>query len=645
MDTGPSALGASDPEVSTSLPPSHILQDGRHIHLPPPTTAERRRFFERSISRHGLLQSDLSDTKEENNDDEEKEDKTQPKVHPLAMASARLQADGINELNRAINLSTLVNTNEFFGLSNIVDPALEISKDAAAATSATAASGAAVAAAGAVVSTANLLDQKTKSLYILKRKRQQFDQASTILDRHQKRLKTAIVTQTLPDERFRRLRPTWRLVAPEHASKALPHATLPTEVIAADIDVYAHDRQALGRVARRVPRYATMEIKPDFDCTQHFNAWTQKYMSRDSMDESPDEASISKVWTRAEPYMIADSTLGKLDTDFNPQNVAMLTLQFLIVKDSTGFCQSANMEPIVRSLREKGSAMEEDELLLSQLQHSLFCAKLFECIRRELTPDTEDIGTVGTKTVSSAVWLSTSAEESFLPSPLQMAGITTKYTPLVVVHCHEGEVKVRLNAEYSLCVKLVETAKGGEDEEEPSPQEAGREDCGSQSPERLLALCRALLLHAQDAYHHHSLELARSLKDDGDKKEASKVLKHKIKTPEPRILQRTISLGAKLMLEGRLRQVLQDVKTWAIQHLQEPLHVEWLSLSVFDLHSHFTLTFADGAWDVTLDCDTMTVTSMNNGVPRKVNFQTDWELQGFLESTLRRWHRNDKQAK
>mmetsp|Transcript_2398 Transcript_2398/g.5734 ORF Transcript_2398/g.5734 Transcript_2398/m.5734 type:complete len:92 (-) Transcript_2398:38-313(-) len=56
--------------VTLSLPPSHILEDGRLIYLPPPNAAERTRFFERSIARHGLLQADME--KSDGNKDDEK---------------------------------------------------------------------------------------------------------------------------------------------------------------------------------------------------------------------------------------------------------------------------------------------------------------------------------------------------------------------------------------------------------------------------------------------------------------------------------------------------------------------------------------------------------------------------------------------
>ena len=59
--------------VTQSLPPSHILEDGRLIYLPPPNAAERSRFFERSIARHGLLQADM-EKKEDSEKSQTKQD-------------------------------------------------------------------------------------------------------------------------------------------------------------------------------------------------------------------------------------------------------------------------------------------------------------------------------------------------------------------------------------------------------------------------------------------------------------------------------------------------------------------------------------------------------------------------------------------
>ena len=277
--------------ITQSIPPSHILEDGRLIYLPAPNAVERSRFFERSIARHGLLQADMekcdhSDDTNKNktkqdvqnilggdpdeekkkkneqqpddgdNDDGEtstKKDKTAPKIHPLAVASARIQSNGLNELNRAINLATLVNTGEFFSYTNVVDPSYETDatatvKAVAAATttsssdkssgdgsptSTTAASSSSAAAAAAAAVTyysTEATAQRTEALFSLKRKRGQFEKASEVLERHEQRLWAGIQAQSVIDRRLFQLRQQWRLVAPEHGTRARLHAARTNEV-------------------------------------------------------------------------------------------------------------------------------------------------------------------------------------------------------------------------------------------------------------------------------------------------------------------------------------------------------------------------------------------------------------------------------
>jgi hypothetical protein len=186
--------------IVETFPPSHILQDGTFANLPEPSKLEHIRFFERSIARYGLLGADLklddetdggggTDGKakmDDEDDDDRKKEIEQPKIHPLMMASARLQSSGINELNRAINLSNLAGAGEYFRLTNIVESSIGDT------------------------------NKHVQALYVLKRKRRAFQMASVALTRHRKRLAAALVVQSQPDQRLRRLRPHWRLVAPEH---------------------------------------------------------------------------------------------------------------------------------------------------------------------------------------------------------------------------------------------------------------------------------------------------------------------------------------------------------------------------------------------------------------------------------------------
>eukprot|EP00970_Alexandrium_tamarense_P016154 scaffold6206_cov69-Alexandrium_tamarense.AAC.1 len=47
--------------------------------------------------------------------------------------------------------------------------------------------------------------------------------------------------------------------------------------------------------------------------------------------------------TKAEPFAVADPTLGQIDPDFDPDKVPLLTLLFEIEKSSTGFSQRATL--------------------------------------------------------------------------------------------------------------------------------------------------------------------------------------------------------------------------------------------------------------------------------------------------------------
>jgi hypothetical protein len=640
--------------IAQSLPPSHILEDGRFIYLPPPDNAERSRFFERSIARHGILQADIV-TDGENvqeklqMDMEEPEgdtDKTAPKVHPLAVASARLQSNGLMELNRAINLSHLVQTGEYFGLTNIVDPSLEESKEG-----------------GAVV--AQSIDA-IKSTFVLKRKRAQFQKATTTLERHEKRLRAAIEAQRVLDRRLFQLRQQWRLVAPEHGTRARLHAARPTEVVAIDVDVYDRDRvgggnQALKsstigkqqtlalRLARRVPRFATIELIDGFKVTMD-DIKTAAESKGMQVDLSSDEPKNVAQLTQAEPFAVADPTLGRVVENFDTTKVPMLNLQLDIQKSSTGFLQSSCLEPIttLKDAKDGGVEYAQDENLLVTLQHSLLCASLFESIRSEVDPQPDDSMqfSASQRNQPPVSWLSCESEDNFLPTPNRVVGGGYGLSPLTVVHCHEGEVKVQLDAEYTLCVKLVEANVETEKQSLSSDtnSHSGKQDSGSQSAEQLHALCRALLLHVQDVYHRHSLYLRERAK----KKEEEEKAKGDgprglarisiVDTPEKaRILQSCVSLGSKMLYESRIRKSLVRIARWLKGLTSDRMTVEWLALSLFDLHSHFTLCFQHLAVDVTIVRDSMTVCRVaEGGEHRKVNFRSDREFEIFLKLELKR---------
>ncbi len=654
-------------ETTKICPPSHVLEDGRFIYLPQPTAAERSKFFERSIAKHGLLQADIMRTSQQqqqqasgNPSTEEKEtsvkvkakhqQQQQPQLHPLAVASARLQASGIMELNRAINLSSLVSTGEYFGLSNIVDPSLEMptvsssstttttTTDKIASTSATAGGKAtsattttttATTTKGDVVSSTTMSgttatkpsgannvgqldvheEQRIRALYVCKRKRDQFEKAAQVLERHERRLAAALAAQTVVDQRLVRLRPQWRLVAPEHGTRAKPHPVRPTEVVAIDVDVYDRDRLGSssnqtaattahptpGRIARRVTRYATLELKDDYRVAEDLAAWKKRFDldtggSRsieldgdDNNDNKQQQQEVASGKTRAEPFAVADPTLGNIDVDFDPNKVPMLTLQFDIEKTSTGFCQSSTLLPLstISTDGEKrhGSSYEDDEKVVVALQHSLFCASLFESIRREVASsdlDESDVGRHKTTTaLTPAAWLASESEEIFLPPPSFMVGAhgIKALSSLCVVHCHEGEVEVQLDCEYSLTVKLVEagsassgpvanaTSSSNHDDKDSNNSKLNEiKRSGSHSPQHLLALCRALLLHAQDVYHGHSVVHRAKVSMPTEKKDSAPAGLDRIKKSDPiaspRILQSCVSLGSKMLFERRIRRVL-----------------------------------------------------------------------------------------
>ena len=577
----------SDQVASSSLP-SHILDDGRFIYLPPPSKPERSRFLERSIVRHGLLEADMMGKAKEGKEAKEEKD-TAPKVHPLAVASARLQASGLQELNRAINLASLVQTGEYLGLTTIVDPSLEAE---AANPSASAA---------AIKTLAQRDEEKGKATFVLKRKRAQFEKASTVLERHRKRLEAAIDAQAVVDKRLFELRRQWRLVAPEHGTRARLHAARPTEVVAIDVDVYDRDRvgggnQALvgkqpslaGRLASRVPRFATIELKDtyrsvlrkkkDEEQIKNNNEGPDDKMeieeegSGRGSDDDPDDTDERLLFTRAEPFAIADPTLGRVMENFDPSKVPMLTLRLDIQKSSTGFLQSAFLTPMstIENAQGKTTAYHGDEQVLVSLQHSLFCAALFGSIRSEL--DIEKLPTQpgAAQKVQPVAWLSCDSEQNFLAPPSVLVGRNSGrgLSALSVVHCHEGEVKVQLDGEYTVCIKLVEAdAEKGESLEAASSTATDAAKSGSQSPEQLHALCRALLLHAQEVYHQHSLYLRAHAKKKREQEAALRDgprglarIKKEDALEKPRILQSCVSLGSKMLFEKSIRKALNVSK-------------------------------------------------------------------------------------
>jgi hypothetical protein len=696
--------------VTITKAPSHVLPQGTAVHLPQPTRLERRRFVERSILAHKLLQDWTKDAVAEavaedgvngalddTNAAPGAASSAAPRIHPLALASARLQKEGIDELNRSINLTSLIQTSEYFGLTNIVaDAALELAaatsthnnsssntnkpsssnEGSAGDTAPPSATGNTASSSGApskntppppvVAATpeqAMELQQSanTQASYVLKRKHAQFAQAAALLGGHKHRLTGGLQADQRPLRRLAQLRHRWRLVAPEHGQRARAHAVRPTEVLAADVDLSSVGAvgaaAAVGRLARRIPRYATIELRPQADAAQK-TASKGTSMTYDKTADSKDDPTGQEVvsmqvdnkdqdntainqadkeprltnddddqfWTFAEPFALADPTLGKLDADFDPSKIEMLTLQFSLEETATGRTVSACLEP-TRAIE----AAQADEHVLMALQHSLFCAKLFESMRRELADDTDEVGQVRTTSqqkYQQVVWL---AATSAVAAQAQQAAGQNSRRSLQVVHVHEGEVCVQLDATYTLRVQLV-------------PATNDRETNQSEESAELLLLCKTLLWKAHTLYHEHFVQDALEAEDaiPAEMKSTAPHVQTKplVATKEPpHILQGCVHLGTKILMERRLRDCFADLQSWLQGHLQaHPLRIQSLSLPVLSAAAHWTLSYGN-SWqaDVSLEggpC--ISVTWWHEEDFRKVDFETDGPFYLFCQRQIQR---------
>lgn len=725
--------------LSHIVPPSHILADGRFIQLPPPSALERSAFFERAVAVHDLISGDgeekekkISNKKKRTKDDDDdagttaangkKKKKTAdaPFVHPLAIASARLRAKGMDELSKAINLGGLIIGGEYFGLSNIVNQRLS-TKDNSSDT-ATAAGGEkgkegedgdpSSTVTDTEVDESIILDQRLRSKYVLRRRQSQYNNASTVLSRHEKRLSSSISVMRILDTRLQTLRKRWRLVAPEHGTRTIGPVR-PREVVAVDVEVYDRDaasteQSSLGRIARRVPRFATLELDDDYNVSMDVTSLRKhlkdvvnglKNLDDDAEDgngtsddvkmkngeDAPKNKSTSAssscaetCKTKAEPFAIADPTLGKIDPDFDPDKVPLLTLLFEIEKPSTGFVERATLSSsFVSSANKDGGGsstdnsngkqqrLHSDERVIEALQHSLFCASLFESMRAEIIPSSCTQSNGGVAQLSqqkqkSVAWLSSEMEESFLPPPSVMAGEDTGLIGdtrlLCVIHCHEGEVKVQLDDEYSLTVKLIEAgtaAAAGTDNSvnagtttmatikrsDNFSTEKGRTS-GSQSPPQLRTLCRALLLHSQSIYHEHCTKTR--IENDAaalQEREAKPAVgfartKKEVKVVSPHILQSCVGLGCKFIFEKKVRIVLKRLTRWLEEEMNchDKITVDWLPLALFDSHSRFSILFREMYLDIGIDGDVLRVTSKYKAVA----FGSELELEYFLKLEFQR---------
>ena len=578
------AENAPDSQLLQShiVPPSHILPTGRYIHLPPPTAAESSAFFERAAASHRLISTTSATPKRK-----EKTKESKHFVHPLAVASARLRGRGIDELSKAINLGGLVTGGEYFGLTNVVNrPAPKKTQEGE--------NDEEKEEKAAVEDEAVMLDRRLRSVYVLKKYRGQYEDASDVLRRKSKRLLASLSGRRVLDTRLRRLRQQWRLSAPERKPGGMVRAR---DVVAVDVEVYSgrngsageiNEGHALGRIARRVPRFATMELVEGYDVSADVELLREKVQSvwkeLKGSDKAADDTNgvtsekpaamevdgdipTQQCKTKAEPFATADPTLGQIDPDFDPDKVPLLTLLFEIEKPSTGFVQRATLSS---SFSDDKHMFSPDERVIESLQHSLFCASLFESMRAEIIPPHTQSATHTQQRNESVAWLSSEMEESFLPPPSLMAGRDNFHTAetrlLCVVHCHEGEVKVQLNDEYCLTAKLIEvgTSVGAtkDDGDLIKVEDEDIIDCnsGSETSERLQTICKALLLHSQSLYHEHRMNTMGDKAKDGDqttKPVGLARVKKEEKMPSPHILQSCVGLGCKFIFERKVRAVLK----------------------------------------------------------------------------------------
>ena len=112
---------------------------------------------------------------------------------------------------------------------------------------------------------------------------------------------------------------------------------------------------------------------------------------------------------------------------------------------------------------------------------------------------------------------------------------------------------MQLDAEYTLCVKLVEANVEADQDSQPKFSSQATSS-GSQSHKQL---------HAQDVHHRHSLylrERAEKKQEEqaklGDAPRGLARVTKEDKPEKPRILQSCVSLGSKMLFEQRIRKAL-----------------------------------------------------------------------------------------
>ena len=346
---------------SLSKPPSSVLEDGRFVYLPP---LNQNTFFSRSVAKFNLVNAegststtsssspystddnshkkvsvdndnnmdvDVNDSSLDSNQNQVSKDtstssssSSPPQIHPIQIASARIHTLGISELSKVINLSSLIQSNEYFGLTSVFDkstlmnnnknnnndPVSSTSSTSIPPTKSTETTSTKIQSSvrnndgttnkllissndtntknitknekDIIVQqkdeekTTQMKEQILRSEYILKRKQLQYESSYTSLQSHYKRLKVLTTTQHTLDTRLLELRKRWRLNVPNHGVH-VQYPIQPTDVIAVDVDIYAsrNDEEEVYYIGSKsndknsrkakVPRFATIELSNDYN--------------------------------------------------------------------------------------------------------------------------------------------------------------------------------------------------------------------------------------------------------------------------------------------------------------------------------------------------------------------------------------------
>jgi len=318
---------------------------------------------------------------------------------------------------------------------------------------------------------------------------------------------------------------------------------------------------------------------------------------------------------KAHPFAVADPRLGNIDWNDDTRRIPMFTLEMQIEKSFTGYKQRVTWQQQHEQQHQQQHnhhEQEEDEGVIHALQHSLFCASLFETIQQEINFNSTTTNTTNHTNKSSAssiVWLSSEMEELYHPAPSHMAGGSSNNNnnkkenhkkSLCLVYAHQGEIKVQLDSEYSLILQLVEENPSQTKQKTKQPtnennknndndrnnsntttrKDANNNDSqacddgssGSQSPQQLHALCRVLLYNAQCLYHEYCREQQQKQIEHNDEKMANmnntmyptKSMAKPATVDCPNILSNCVDIGNKFILERKIRKTLQTIQSWIL---------------------------------------------------------------------------------